>query len=203
MPDRRGAPARAWQRMLSGRRLDLLDPSPLDIEIEDIAHGLARVARWNGQTKGDFAFSVAQHSVLVTELLDRLGVPVDPDLRLAALLHDGAEYVIGDMISPFKSVVGGGYKRVEAALQQAIHIRFGLPGKLGSKETESIKRADQVAAWLEATQLAGFEDAEAAKYFGRPNGISIEHLDLTPLPSHEIQKRFVEFFNQVESHRIR
>ena len=91
---------RAWQRMLSGRILDLLDPTPMDIEIEDIAHGLAFVARWNGQTRGDFAYSVAEHSLLVEEIFFRLNPDGLVKWRLAALLHDAPEYVIGDMISP-------------------------------------------------------------------------------------------------------
>src|SRR2546430_9727092 len=103
---------RAWQRMLSGRRLDLLDPSPLDIEIADIAHGLARVARWNGQTEGAHIYSVAQHSLLVETIADQV-TRLDQPSRLAVLLHDAPEYVIGDMISPFKAVLGDAYKAVE------------------------------------------------------------------------------------------
>jgi hypothetical protein len=146
---RKQEPPRAWQRMLSGRRLDLLDPSPLDIEIEDIAHGLARVARWNGQTSGSTIFSVAQHSLL-----------------LAALLHDAPEYVIGDMISPFKAVIGSNYKEVEHRLLAAIHIRFGLAPILPDGLVKAIKAADRAAAWIEATRLAGFTESEANKFFG-------------------------------------
>ena len=167
----RDEPPRAWQRMLSGRRLDLLDPSPLDIEIEDIAHGLARVARWNGQTKGDHAFSVAQHCVLVEEIAAHADAKLDRAERLAALLHDAPEYVIGDMISPFKAALGYDYKAFEHRLMAAIHIRFGLPAS-GTAELEvAIKRADRMAAYLEATQLAGFTLAEAEKFFGRPKGL--------------------------------
>jgi len=158
---------RAWQRMLSGRRLDLLDPSPADIEIEDIAHGLARVARWNGQTVGDHAFSVAQHALLVEEV-----AAIEPDTagrwRLAALLHDAPEYVIGDLISPFKAAVGLDYRAFEAKLLQAIHLRFGLPPLLPETVTFAIKRADRVAAYYEATVLAGFSVDEACRYFGEP-----------------------------------
>lgn len=157
---------RAWQRMLSGRRLNLLDPSPVDIEITDIAHGLARVARWNGQTSGAYAFSVAQHSVLVEELLC-LDQPTCPTRwRLAALLHDAPEYVIGDMISPFKSAIGDRYKGVEAALEAAIHVRFGLPAHLPADAKIAIKRADKVAAFSEAVDLAGFTVDEARKVLG-------------------------------------
>lgn len=165
MPDRQ-KPPRAWQRMLSGRRLDLLNPSPLDVEISDIAQGLARVARWNGQTRGDHAFSVAQHSLIVEDIICRIAA-VTPELRQLALLHDAAEYVIGDMISPFKSVVGGGYKAVEARLESAIHIRFGLPATLPAATKALIKRADRIAAFFEATELAGFSDAEARVFSGR------------------------------------
>ena len=156
----RATPPRVWQRMLSGRRLDLLDPSPLDIEIADIAHGLARVARWNGQTRGAHIFSVAQHTLLVEAVMREQMPRVDARFRLAALLHDAPEYVIGDMISPFKAVLGGDYKAVEKRLLSAIHIRFGLPPLLADKITQAIKTADKGAAYLEATELAGFRSEE-------------------------------------------
>lgn len=158
MPPRKSPanPPRAWQRMLSGRRLDLLDPSPLDIEIEDIAHGLARVARWNGQTNGAHAFSVAQHCLLVERFVHELRPKAARSLRLAALLHDAAEYVIGDLISPFKTAVGLDYKAFENRLARAIHIRFGLPPENTAEDVALIKRADHISAYFEATQLAGF-----------------------------------------------
>jgi 5'-deoxynucleotidase YfbR-like HD superfamily hydrolase len=159
---------RAWQRMLSGRRLDLLDPSPLDIEIEDIAHGLSRVARWNGQTVGAHIFSVAQHSLLVEAIAERLEPALQAAQRLAILLHDAPEYVIGDMISPFKAVIGESYKSVEARLSAAIHLRFGLPAERPAAWTRLLKRADRIAAYHEATRLAGFSREEALKFFGRP-----------------------------------
>nr|WP_295467090.1 HD family hydrolase [Mesorhizobium sp.] len=194
MADRPNAPPRAWQRMISGRRLDLLDPSPLDVEITDIAHGLARVARWNGQTGGDHAFSVGQHSLLVEDIFYAMHPDASATHRLAALLHDAPEYVIGDMISPFKAVVGGGYKDVEARLQGAIHLRFGLPASLSESLKKEIKRADQVAAYFEATELAGFSTAEAAQYFGRPRWISPEKLDLAPKPAKAVEKAFLARF---------
>ena len=198
MADRRGAPARAWQRMLSGRRLDLLNPSPLDIEIGDIAHGLARVARWNGQTAGEHAFSVAQHSLLVEDIFGRGRPKATPAERLAALLHDAPEYVIGDMISPFKSAVGGGYKEVEARLQRAINLRFSLPAETAPKLKQEIKRADQVAAYFEATTLAGFSLSEAAQFFGRPRGFTRDGLDLSPLPAGAVQQLFLDRFEVLE-----
>lgn len=190
---RRDAP-RAWQRMLSGRRLDLLDPSPLDIELEDIAHGLARVARWNGQTTGAHIFSVAQHALLV-EALARAKVPrLDEASRRAVLLHDAPEYVVGDMISPFKTVIGDSYKAVERRLLAAIHLRFGLPAKLTEQLTALIKAADRSAAYLEATRLAGFQQDEARRFFGPPPRFSaaIERDYLTPWPAETAQKRFSE-----------
>src|SRR6202000_2003588 len=162
---------RVWQRMLSGRRLDLLDPSPLDIEIADIAHGLARVARWNGQTTGAHIFSVAQHTLLVEAVMRQQSPRVDDKCRLAALLHDAPEYVIGDMISPFKAVLGGDYKAVEKRLLSAIHIRFGLPPVLPEEMTQTIKDADRGAAYLEATHLAGFSQTEAKRLFGSDPGL--------------------------------
>src|SRR6202012_3097256 len=181
--------SRAWQRMLSGRRLDLLNPSPLDIEIEDIAHGLARVARWNGQTKGDHAFSVAQHCVLVERVMGELKPLASREARLMALLHDASEYVVGDLISPFKAAVGIDYKAFELRLLSAIHIRFGLPPKATTPMHALIKRADQVAAFHEATQLAGFEPAEARRYFGVPTGARTPRL--VPLSPTEAQALFL------------
>jgi hypothetical protein len=190
---------RAWQRMLSGRRLDLLDPSPLDVEIDDIAHGLARVARWNGQTKGAHIFSVAQHSLLV-EAMARAKVPrLDAKGRLAVLLHDAPEYVIGDMISPFKAVIGDSYKAVEHRLLAAIHLRFGLPAKLPDTLQKLVKAADRSAAYLESTRLAGFADAEARKFFGPPPKFSgaIERDYLTPWSAGSAEKRFRERFEKL------
>jgi 5'-deoxynucleotidase YfbR-like HD superfamily hydrolase len=190
---------RAWQRMLSGRRLDLLDPSALDVEVEDIAHGLARVARWNGQTKGAHIYSVAQHSLLV-ETLARTKVPrLNRNGRLSVLLHDAPEYVIGDMISPFKAVIGDSYKAVEHRLLAAIHLRFGLPAKVPEALQNLIKASDRAAAYLEATRLAGFEDDEARKFFGRPPKFSaaIERDYLTPWPAGTAEQRFRERFERL------
>ena len=170
---------RAWQRMLSGRRLDLLDPTPMDIEIEDIAHGLSFVARWNGQTHGDFPYSVAEHSLLVERLFTRLYPKSTPKDRLAALLHDAPEYVIGDMISPVKAAVGPGYEALDQRLTAAIHIRFGLPAKLPAALKKRIKAADTISAWMEATQIAGFDEDEAKKLFKSPPQDIIEGLDIT------------------------
>lgn len=191
---------RAWQRMLSGRRLDLLDPSPLDVEIADIAHGLARVARWNGQTAGEHAFSVAQHCLVVEEIFCRIG-NTTPDEQQIALLHDAPEYVIGDMISPFKSVVGGGYKTVEHRLEAAIHLRFGLPAHASVQLKSRIKKADTIAAYFEATLLAGFSVAEAKKFFGEPRGITREMLPIEPMSATEAQQRFCERFAAIEAAR--
>ncbi len=199
--DRPGAPPRAWQRMLSGRRLDLLDPSPLDVEISDIAHGLARVARWNGQTSGDHAFSVAQHSLLVERLFGEIAPQATSEQRLAALLHDAPEYVIGDMISPFKSVMGGSYKDCEQRLQRAIHLRFSLPAELPESLRREIKRADQIAAYFEATVLAGFTLKEAAEFFGRPRGFSADRLDLAPRPVTWAQGAFLKRYAEIEALR--
>jgi 5'-deoxynucleotidase YfbR-like HD superfamily hydrolase len=184
--------------MLSGRRLDLLDPSPLDVEVEDIAHGLARVARWNGQTEGAHIYSVAQHSLLV-ETLARQQARLDRPGRLAALLHDAPEYVIGDMISPFKAVIGDAYKAVEARLLAAIHLRFGLPAQLPAELLALIKAADQAAAYLEATRLAGFSAAEARRFFGRPPRLSavIERDYVVPWPAETAERRYLDRFNRL------
>ena len=195
-PVRAPTPPRAWQRMLSGRRLDLLDPSPLDIEIDDIAHGLARVARWNGQTTGPHAFSVAQHCVVVEELVRRLDPAIAPAWRLAALLHDAPEYVIGDMISPFKAALGLDYHAFEDRLERAVHLRFGLPPKPPAEVKRLIKSADRISAHYEAIELAGFSETEAVTLFGRPPKAASGKLrpKLDPWSPSEAQARYLERF---------
>jgi len=192
---------RAWQRMLSGRRLDLLDPSPLDIEIEDIAHGLARVARWNGQTHGDHTFSVAEHSLLVEAITGDLDSSLSQDFRLASLLHDAPEYVIGDLISPFKAALSLDYRAFEDKLLAAIHLRFGLSTDLPENVTKLIKRADKIAAYYEAVGLAGFSRSEGRRFFGQPRGLSpalVKALtQLSPLPASEGEARFLKRFHEL------
>ncbi|WP_050604678.1 HD domain-containing protein [Ruegeria sp. 6PALISEP08] len=183
---------RAWQRMLSGRRLDLLDPTPVDIEIEDIAHGLAFVARWNGQTNGEFAYSVAEHSLLVEEIFGRIASKAPAKWRLAALLHDAPEYVIGDMISPVKSAVGPDYGALDDRLAAAIHIRFGLPAEVPKTIKQQIKKADKISAWMEATQIAGFSEPEATKFFGRPDKAVMEGLRITLRPPVKVREAYME-----------
>lgn len=186
---------RAWQRMLSGRRLDLLDPTPMDIEIDDIAHGLAFVARWNGQTRGDWPYSVAEHSLLVEAIFTRMNPEIAPRWRLAALLHDAPEYVIGDMISPVKSAVGPGYRELDLRLTAAIHLRFGLPAALPAPIKKSIKSADIVSAWMEATQIAGFTITEADKLFGKPAPCLMTGLSIRLRPPKDVRADFTAHHN--------
>jgi 5'-deoxynucleotidase YfbR-like HD superfamily hydrolase len=196
------APPRAWQRMLSGRRLDLLNPSPLDIEIEDIAHGLARVARWNGQTVGRHIFSVAQHCLLVEAIAGCLQPAIADDRRLAILLHDAPEYVVGDIISPFKVVVGDAYKTVEERLLAAIRLRFGLPAQPGAALRRLTKRADRAAAFLEATRLAGFSHQEALKYFGPAEPVALAAVEyLMSWPVEKAHKRYLARFGELSGER--
>ena len=183
---------RAWQRMLSGRRLDLLDPTPVDIEIEDIAHGLAFVARWNGQTQGEFAYSVAEHSLLVETIFTRLCPNAPTKWLLAALLHDAPEYVIGDMISPVKAAVGTGYELLDDRLSCAIHIRFGLPAKIPISTKKQIKKADKISAWMEATQIAGFSPTEADKFFGKIDSALTADLKIELRAPLVVRKAYVE-----------
>jgi 5'-deoxynucleotidase YfbR-like HD superfamily hydrolase len=191
---------RAFQRMLSGRRLDLLDPSPLDIEIEDIAHGLARVARWNGQTRGPHIFSVAQHSVLVEHIAGAIDPGIPVRWRMMALLHDAPEYVIGDMISPFKAVIGDSYKQVEERLLAAIHLRYSLPHKPAAAAARFTKKADRAAAFVEATRLAGFDIAEAEQFFDRPQ-IAMGNLDrfIQPINAQQAEQMFLDRFVELEA----
>ena len=185
------APARAWQRMLSGRRLDLLDPTPVDIEIEDIAHGLAFVARWNGQTFGDWPYSVAEHSLLVEQLFARMNPQLPVKWCLAALLHDAPEYVIGDMISPVKAAVGPGYGALDERLAAAVHLRFGLPAVLPGPVKAAIKRADRISAWMEAINIAGFRTDEADRLFGRPEAFVVSGLSIQLRPPVKVRAAFV------------
>lgn len=182
---------RAWQRMLSGRRLDLLDPTPMDIEVEDIAHGLAFVARWNGQTRGDWPYSVAEHSLLVEEIFARQNPSQPMKWRLAALLHDAPEYVIGDMISPVKAAVGAGYGELDARLAAAVHLRFGLPAILPAPVKKAIKAADRLSAWAEAVQIAGFSEAEADRFFGRPDPALRAGLVIRLRPPAEVRADYI------------
>lgn len=177
--------------MLSGRRLDLLDPTPVDIEIEDIAHGLAFVARWNGQTLGDFPYSVAEHSLLVERLFGRIDPGAPAKWRLAALLHDAPEYVIGDMISPVKAAVGAAYGALDERLSAAIHLRFGLPATLPARVKGRIKRADRVSAWLEAVSIAGFSEPEANRFFGRPDPRLVDEVEILLRPPVEVRAAYV------------
>ncbi|MFQ5438087.1 MAG: HD domain-containing protein [Paracoccaceae bacterium] len=182
---------RAWQRMLSGRRLDLLNPSPLDIEIEDIARGLSFQARWNGQTVGEFPYSVAEHSLLVEELFHRLYPRARAKWRLAALLHDAPEFVIGDMISPVKEAVGPGYKELDDRLMAAVHLRFGLPATVPATVKKQIKRADRISAWLEAVQIAGFDRAEADRLFLKPTAQIADRVKIHLRPPAETRGAFL------------
>lgn len=191
------ARARAWQRMLSGRRLDLLDPTPLDIEIGDIAHGLAFVARWNGQTRGDWAYTVAEHSLLVEEIVTRLDPGVAPQWQLAALLHDAPEYVIGDMISPVKSALGVEYGEMDSRIAAAVHRRFGLPAVIPAPIKKRIKIADRFSARLEAVGIAGFTPAEAARLFPVPAGIGIEGLEIRLRPPSETRAAYLARFAEL------
>lgn len=188
-------PSRAWQRMLSGRRLDLLDPTPMDIEIGDIAHGLAFVARWNGQTRGDWPYSVAEHSLLVEEIFARLEPAAEPLWRLAALLHDAPEYVIGDMISPVKGALGADYKAMDERLTAAIHRRFGLPAQLPRAIKLRIKTADRISARLEAVSIAGFSDTEAKRLFPVASEHLLSLLSITLRPPAETRAAYLDRFS--------
>lgn len=192
---------RAWQRMLSGRRLDLLDPSPFDVEIEDIARGIARVARWNGQTKGDHAFSVAEHCVVVERIFGKLNPSATAADRLTALLHDAAEYVVGDMISPFKAALGLDYKDFETKIETAIHLRYGLPAKPRAALKKAIKKADIYCAYFEAIQIAGFSKHEADQFFTRPpDGVRVR---LKPLPVADAETLFLKRFTTLNRQLVK
>ena len=188
---------RAWQRMLSGRRLDLLDPTPLDIEIEDIAHGLSFVARWNGQTSGNFPYSVAEHSLLVEQIFSKSSKNSEKKWCLAALLHDAPEYVIGDLISPVKSTIGIGYQSLENRLTSATNLRFGLPAKIPDNIKKQIKKADKISAWIEAIQIAGFTKDEANKFFGIVDNKNMDQFFIKLRPPLEVREDYILRFNEL------
>lgn len=199
-PDPNTTSPRAWQLMLSGRRLDIVNPSPVDIEITDIAHGLARVARWNGQTLGNHAFSVAQHSLLVEQIGRLLNPNLHKKWQLALLLHDAPEFVIGDMITPVKAAIGKNFRKIEDGLQRTIHIRFSLPATLPVKIAKLIKRSDRIAAYYEAVNIAGFDPVEAEKVIGKPRAFKFEsNLDFQPWSTKKAQTQFQSRFKQLES----
>ena len=186
---------RSWQRMLSGRRLDLLNPSPLDIEIEDIARGISRVARWNGQTSGEYPLSVAQHSVIVAELLKSYNENIEIKWQLAALLHDAAEYIISDMITPLKSFLGEEYIQLEEKIQSAINIRFSLPGEIPKKIYKLIKNCDRQTAFIEAIQLAGFTLKDAKNTLKMPK--LIPDYKIIPMSANKAEKLFLKKFKEL------
>ena len=186
---------RAWQRMLSGRKLDILSPSPFDIEIEDIALGLSRVTRWNGQTTGKHPYSVAQHSVLVEKLFNIEYPDLDKKWNLAALLHDAPEYVIGDLITPFKYALNNSYRFVEDNLMKAIYLRFGLPALLPKNIEYKIKKIDKALAWFEAIDLAGYKEKEASQIIKKPD-LNFEH-QIIALSANEVEKRFLKRYHEI------
>ena len=187
---------RAWQRMLSGRKLDILSPSPFDIEIEDIALGLSRVTRWNGQTTGKYPYSVAQHSMLVEELFNTEYPEIDKKWNLAALLHDAPEYVIGDLITPFKYALNNSYRFVEDNLMKTIYIRFGLPALLPKNIESKIKKIDKALAWFEAIDLAGYKEKEASQIIKKPN-LKSKHQIIVALSANDVEERFLKRFQEI------
>ena len=187
---------RAWQRMLSGRKLDILSPSPFDIEIEDIALGLSRVTRWNGQTTGKHPYSVAQHSMLLEELFNIEHPDLDKKWNLAALLHDAPEYVIGDLITPFKYALNNSYRYVENNLMKAIYLRFGLPASLPKHIESKIKKIDKALAWFEAGDLAGYKENEASQIIRKPN-LNSKHQVIIALPANDVEEKFLKRFKEI------
>jgi uncharacterized protein len=151
------AAARAWVRLLSGKRLDLLNPTPFDWEDEDLALGLARTYRWGGHSAWPLPLSVAQHSLFVLQLR-RQRFPDAKDARadLRELLHDADEGLLGfDSISPLKPFLGEAYHDLVARLQTAIGVRYGLPAWT-AKEKRIHKEADRIAAATEAVRVVGW-----------------------------------------------
>ena len=153
--------ARAWVRLLSGKRLDLLDPTPFDWEDKDLALGLARTYRWGGHSAWPLPLSVAQHSLFVL-CLRRLWFPAarDPRADLRELLHDADEGLLGfDCISVLKPFLGDAYRQLTTRLAAVIALRYNLPAWT-TKEQRSHKKADRIAAASEAVHVVGWTEAE-------------------------------------------
>jgi hypothetical protein len=156
---------RAWVRMPSGKRLDLLSPTPFDWDDADLALGLARTYRWGGHSAWPLPLSVAQHSITVM-LLRRAAAfaststPLAPIIELRELLHDAEEGLLGfDAVSPLKPFLGAGFRDLTRRLEQAIFIRYGLPAWTPA-EHKRHKRADRLAAASEAVHVAGWSEQE-------------------------------------------
>jgi len=146
---------------------------------------------------GDYAYSVAEHSLLVEEIFSHQNPDVPAKWQLAALLHDAPEYVIGDMISPVKAAVGPGYGVLDDRLTAAIHLRFGLPAQIPSTVKKRIKRADKLSAWLEAIQIAGFSKDEADKFFGKQDPALVANLSIKLRPPVEVRQDFTARYQKL------
>ena len=161
------APARAWVRLYSGKRLDLLNPTPFDWEDSDLAIGLARTYRWGGHSAWELPLSVAQHSLLVLALR-RLWFPGvdDPRADLRELLHDADEGLLGfDCISVVKPFLGQAYRKLAESLEAAVALRYRLaPWTEADKKPH--KRADRVAAASEAVHVVGWTRKEVRATLG-------------------------------------
>jgi 5'-deoxynucleotidase YfbR-like HD superfamily hydrolase len=175
---------RVFQRMRSGRRLHLLDPSPVDVEISDAIYGISRQMRWNGQTTGEVGFTVAQHSVTVEAIFTAMVWPKAPvEARLAALVHDLAEWVLSDLSTPVKAVIkAAGYGELEQRVDRAIRLRIGLPAVLPEAWIDPLKRADRIAGVTEAVRLAGWSEADARRDVGKGYRGKLWEGPLDPLP---------------------
>jgi uncharacterized protein len=155
---------RAWVRLPSGKRLDLLNPTPFDWEDEDLALGLARTYRWGGHSAWPLPLSVAQHSLLVLALHRRRAhSAANAPAELRELLHDADEGLLGfDCLSPVKPILGQAYRTLTERLEKAIALRYGLPPWTAA-EKKAHKQADQLAAASEAVHVAGWAESEVRR----------------------------------------
>lgn len=124
-----------------GKYIDLLDPDPSVIEIEEIAHRLSNICRWLGGTK--YHYSVAQHSSIICDLVPK-------DIAMQALLHDATEAYMGDLVTPLK-VHFPDFAKMEDNLWAAIADKFGLPRELDPR----IRAADKRIGLTEKKYLLG------------------------------------------------
>ena len=152
MPDDVGQVIAPWMQTASGRAFDLLTPRPAQVSLDDIAHALARIARFSGHTPE--VWSVAAHSRLVTRIVAQRSS--DRELRLAALLHDAHEAYLGDMTRPVKEALAWldpgareTWRLLEQRIQGAIHHAFGLPAFLPVAWSDAIHHADACALHVE------------------------------------------------------
>lgn len=195
-PDRPAPPPDGWVTTSRGQVWSLDDPRPKDVHIEDIAAGLSRECRYNGQLREDCDFlSVAEHSVAMAVWAVAKKVVRYREDALAILLHDASEAILGDMVSPVKAR-DPIFKAIEAKTEDVIARRFGIKLATLGITKEQIKTIDR-RIWLDERERA---IADPARLVGMreiwADDPSLKKLgvDLPGLNPGEARKLFLQAF---------